>query len=218
MRSDRGVGLIELLVVMSLMTLALTMFGLAFSAMLRTSDASREIGSVTDQARLALNELDRQVRFGYWVKPKTVVCSLTCPAIQVLTTNTDGSLECWVWAIDKEPGTLVTYHYPPPVGAFTLPGLPSAGGAGWHVAAGPEGGPTSDAVAIGPSTSTGGLGIVSGSKVTPIDPTTFARQTYWVSAYAALTVTGPDRPPVDLAFTMSVRNQWIGAPNAAKCP
>lgn len=216
MRSERGVGLIELLVVMSLLTLALSMFGMAFSAMLRTSDASRDIGSVTDQARLALNELDRQIRFGYWVKSATVTgCSTSCPAIQVLTIDTTGARQCWVWALDSANGRILNYHYPAssgqPVPSLATFGNPGHGG--WHVAAGPEGG-ASDEVVIGPTSQ---LGVVSTSLVKPLNPATFERASYYLSAYATIEIAKPDRTPITISFDMSVRNQWVGAPYASEC-
>lgn len=214
MREDSGVGLIELLVVMTLLTLALTMFGMAFSAMLRTSDASRDIGAVTDQARLALNELDRQVRFGYWVKGTTVGCSTTCPAVKVLTTDSSGVRQCWVWALDRANGRLMTYHAP--AASWSSPPSLSTfgrGRGGWHIAAGPEGGAT-DEVAIDPASD---LQVVASSLVSPLNPTTFARSTYYLSAIASITITKPDRSPVTIGFTMTVRNQWTGAQYASEC-
>lgn len=235
MRNDRGVGLIELLVVMSLLTLALAMFGLAFSAMLRTSDASRDIGAVTDQARLALNELDRQIRFGYWVRPATVescfaydaVSGMTtgpCTAIKVLTTDAAGVRQCWVWALDEVNGRLMTYHYPAggPSERLTLARFGLPGGRDWHVAAGPEGGTPADDVRLaagaGPLPSDPrGLGVVASSLVKPLDPSTFLRASYYLSAYAGITVSKPGRSPVTIGFNMSVRNQWIGAQYSDAC-
>ena len=215
MREDRGVGLIELLVVMSLLTLALGMFGMAFSAMLRTSDASRDIGSVTDQARLALTELDRQIRFGYWVKPATVGCASTCPAIKVLTVDRTGARQCWIWAIDESNGRLLSYHYPSNVNravpALTTFGNPGRGG--WHVAAGPEDTGLGDEVVIDAASD---LSIV-GSLVKPLNAATFERASYYLAASASLVISKPGRSPVSLTFDMSVRNQWIGAPYASEC-
>ncbi|MFM8999036.1 MAG: PilW family protein [Actinomycetota bacterium] len=216
MRGDRGVGLIELLVVMSLTTLALTMFGMAFSAMLRTSDASRDIGAVTDQARLALNELDRQIRFGYWIKPTTVGCATTCPAIKVLTVDRTGARQCWVWAIDESNGRLLSYHFPAsvnrPVPSLTMFGNPGNGG--WHLAAGPEETSVSDEVAIDPASD---LAVVAGSLVKPLNAATFERASYYLSASATLVIAKPGRPNVTLTFDMSVRNQWVGAQYASEC-
>lgn len=208
-------GLVELLVVMSLMTLALTMFGMAFSVMLRTSDASRDIGAVTDQARLALNDLDRQIRFGYWIKTVTVGCATECPAIQVLTKDSGGTMQCWTWAIDKANGRLMNFHYPI-TAKKPIPSLANfgKGPGGWHIAAGPEGGPVADEVAIG-STST--LAVVSTSEVTPLDPTTLTKVSYFSSAFAQLVISKPGRPPITIEFDMSVRNQWIGAQYAGAC-
>ena len=215
MRGDRGVGLIELLVVMSLTTLALTMFGMAFSAMLRTSDASRDIGAVTDQARLALNQLDRQIRFGYWVKPATVACPETCPAIKVLTSDSAGARQCWVWAIDRRNGRLMTFTFPA-ASSRPVPPLPTFGNpppGGWHIAAGPEGGAT-DEVSID---ATSLLEVVGTSLVKPLNATTFERASYYLSASASIVITKPDRNPVTIDFDMSVRNQWIGAQYASEC-
>lgn len=220
MRSDKGVGLIELLVVMSLLTLALAMFGLAFSAMLRTSDASRDMGAVTDQARVALNLLDRQIRFGYWIKTAQVDCATTCEAIQVFTKSAGGENQCWVWAVDDSTGKLLSYHYSPDQGRQAIPPLRTFGTnqgyqGDWHVAAGAEGGDT-DEVKIGAESQ---LSVIESSRVKPLDVVSLNRVAdgYYVSSYAKLVIQKAARPDVTLEMTMSIRNQWIGAQYAGRC-
>lgn len=211
MRDDRGLGLIEALVAMTLLTIALSVFGVAFSAMVRTSEVSRDIGSVTDEARLALNELDRQVRFGYWVKNRTV--SGASSAITVLTPGASGARECWIWAIDAANGRLLSFHFP---AANPRPVLPVAGfgtpGSGWHIAAGPGGERFRDVV-IGPASS-----LSAATSVSALEIATYQRVTYFLRAAVALTVSKGDRPPVTLAFDVSVRNRLAGAAFTGECP
>lgn len=204
---ERGVGLIELLVVLSLTTLALTMFGMAYSATLRTSGVSREIGNATDQARSALTELDRQVRFGYWVKQETSVCGSDC-AIKVLTQDSAGSRECWIWAIDRTDGRLLTFHYP----ATASVTVPSLGSSGWHLAAS----------SLDPLVAASWLR-VTGSQVNTLLVSNFTRQPLYMAAAANLSIVAGNQAiagnqaAVPISFQVSVRNQWAGAQYATEC-
>lgn len=209
-RRDAGVSLIELLVVMSLLLTALAMFGVAFSAMLRTSSASRAMGDATDQVRTALGELERQVRFGYWVRPETGLgCGTDC-AVTVLTQNSDGSKECWTWALDKSVPTnvrLVSIHRPYST-VFTFPVPLSA--AGWHVAA--------EGIRSLPNAPTL---VTTGSAIRSLDATTLTRISYAVAAEANVWVgsTAGSDSLVPLRVQMSVRNGWRGASTfAGGCP
>lgn len=211
MRDDRGVGLIEVMVVMTLLTLAVGMFGLALSAMRRTADTSQDLGAVTDQARLALNELDRQIRFGYWVKNPSV--SGATSSITVLTPDKAGVLRCWTWAIDGANGRLMNYVRPalPPGGS--VPALPSAGSASslWRVAAGPEGDPKDEAVIAA------GSSLTAVHQVMPLNPVTYQRVLtgLYSGATATVVVAKGEGVPITLTFDMSVRNKWRGAYQAS---
>lgn len=210
-RADSGVGLIELLVVMSLLTVALTMFGLAFSATLRTTDASEDLGAVTDQARLALAQLDRQVRFGYWVNSADVPCAAgTCSAVKVLTLDAAGTRECWLWAIDPGGGGLMSFHYP---AVGVQPTVPLLGATGWFVAGGREG-DVGDDVSVDASASMLGVS----NLVRPLNIANLTRASYYTTLGATLKIQKPNRPPVTLDMKVSVRNQWAGAAYAGECP
>lgn len=208
-RDDLGVSLIELLVVMSLLLTALAMFGVAFSATLRTSSASRAMGDATDQVRTGFGELERQVRFGYWVRPETGLgCGANC-AVTVLTQNADGTKECWTWALDSRVATnvrLVSIHRPYSTG-FTMP-LP-VGSAGWHVAA--EG----IRMDLHPASL-----VTSGNTISSLDVSTLARVTYYVAAEADVWVgSSGGTSQVPLRIQMGVRNGWRGAYTfAGGCP
>lgn len=191
--------------VLALLGIALSVFGLAYAAAVRTTSASTGLGAVSDQARRALNELDRQVRSGYWVKGVSVPGASS--AVQVLTQNTNGSLECWVWALDTAEGSLVTFHYPEPGPAKWKP----LAFGGWHVVAGPEGDALRD-VTFG-----------SGSALTPVNSfsplllSNFSRPSLFQGAQATLNILRADLAPVVFEFSVSVRNQWRSAEYSAGC-
>lgn len=200
--SERGLGLIEVLVVAALLTLALTVFGTAFGVMVNTSHVSRAVGDVTDQARLSLNELERQVRFGYWVRPLS--CGVDCDGVKVLTQDVAGERQCWAWVLNE--GRLITFHRP----ALLWAGDPALSDSGWQVAA--EG--VSDA-----ST----LEEVAASEVRPLDGATFERVSYWTALEADLYLDATDQalqsplPPANISFQVTVRNPWVGASFSEEC-
>lgn len=212
MRDERGIGLIEVLVVMGLLGLALGVFGTALTAMVRTSDASQDLGAVTDEARVALNQLDRQIRFGYWVKPRTI--SGASSAITVLTADAAGVLQCWTWAVSDGDQRIMNFVRPASVDA-AIPAMPSADSKNslWRVAVGPEGGDPLDGVRIA-----AGSSLVPASAVAPIDPATYTRPAgLYAGAIATLVLQKGTGAPVTLTFDMSVRNQWRGGGYATKC-
>lgn len=206
MRDDEGVGLIELLVAMSLLLAALTMFGVAFAAMLRTSNASRAMGDGTDEVRTALAELDRQVRFGLWVREETATgCGSSC-AVTVLTVDSSGGKECWTWALDTSnplDGRLLSIHRPYGA-AFAFPAV--FGDPPWHVAAG---GVRTDIYAA--------TLLATGPIVRALDPTSFQRPAYFSGAAADLWIGSSDGEGtlVSLRLQMSIRNAWRGGSSYA---
>lgn len=202
---DTGLSLIEVLVAMGLLGLALAMFGAAYTGILRTSEASTSLGAVTDQARLALHGLDRQVRSGYWVKAVSVPGASS--AVQILTQNTDGSLECWVWALGSGTGSLLTFHYPE---EGNQKWDPLASGK-WHVAAGPEGGALTD-VTFGANSKLSGYG-----EYFPLNPSDYSRPDLFQGAAVKLEILKGSSLPVTVEFTMTTRNQWQGAQYAKGC-
>lgn len=213
-RGDTGLGLVEVLVSMTLLAIALSVFGVAFSAMLRTSESSQDVGAVTDQTRLALNELDRQVRSGYWVKPTTIPGASS--AITVLTVNRDGAKRCWIWALDTLNGRLMSFNYSPGGSVPALASFGAVGGNRWHIAAGPEGDPAESRRVIVSGS------LAATSPVQALNGSSFQRADYWLTAVADLIISksafaGRPAVSVPLKFSVSVRNQWAGAPFAGVC-
>lgn len=202
MRGDRGIGLVEVLVAMGLLAIALAMFGSALSAMTRTADTSLSIGEVTDQARGAVNVLDRQIRFGYWVKPRSV--SGASSAITVLTPDSDGVLQCWVWAVDGTNQRLMAYVFPASA-SRSVPAVSSAGAPGldWQVAA----------ELIDPTST---LSVTN--PVTPLDPVTYTRPAgLYAGAIASIVIDNGDLPSVGFSMGMTARNRWRGGGYATRC-
>lgn len=93
MTSDRGYTLVELLVALSLLLLALGMFGSALVVVQRTSARQLERGVTTNQIRQALVLMDAQMRSGY-------ATQLTDDARRVvLYTEASGSRTCAGWLV-----------------------------------------------------------------------------------------------------------------------
>lgn len=217
MRSrDSGLGLIEVLVAMTILSIALAIFGMAFAAMLRTSSASGDMGDATEQVRLALAQLDRQVRSGYWVKTKDIPGSAEV-GLQLLTVDASGQQQCWVWAIDAAAGRLLSLHYSPD-DLIAIPSMNTFGNPSspWRAVAG------QDAADVDPlGTRVSGTFSVGG-EVEALDAATLTRQTYSRTAFVTLAVTKPGldgglSQSLDLSLAASVRNQWAGAIFAGRC-
>lgn len=216
-RSDVGMSLVEVLVALTLFLLAFAMFGGTLVASTRAADASQDMGAITDQARLALAQLDRQVRFGYMIQNATITGAAS--AVKVLTPNSLGDLECWFWAVDAANGRLMSYHYSyaDPQGKSPAPPLNQLGSKQWHVEAGPED-PLNDPRRV---TVTGTLTGVY--PLAPLYPGAFKRASYFGSVKAALLVSklalgGNVVHSVGLDLFMSLRNEWIGAQYETACP
>lgn len=218
-RTDAGLTLVEVLVALTLTVVAMAMFGTALVASIRSSEVSQDIGAVADQARLALARLDRQVRFGYWVKDASLPVSTE--AVRILTSNpTTGKLECWFWALDPSQGRLMSYHDVYTGSAVNPPNSfngKGPNGEGWRMEAGPEGALT-DPQAVRLSGT-----LDAGSNVEGLPIGNFVRVAYSMTLNVALLVTKPDTYPgrdpqaLPLDFSMTTRNAWAGASQATAC-
>lgn len=220
MRSnDTGLGIVEVLVAMTILVVALATFGMALSSALKVSRRSQDMGEVTDQVRMALETLDRQVRFGYLIRQVNNIGGLATSNVVVLTPDATGKLQCWAWATSSE-GFLATYHapyvqgqnfQPPPL--QTLKSLKD-----WKVVAGadlssPPGQPSQVLVTGGFSVghmveSLRALAVVGGSG--------YERVASWAETTANLTVSkaglaGAPGQSVDFDVVMTLRNQWLAA-------
>lgn len=209
-QDDQGVGLIELLVVMSLLTLALALFGTVFTVASRASDRSRDLGAATDQVRVALAELDRQVRFGYWLKPTTVP-GLSCPsgtptcAVKLLTVSGASGRRCWAWALDPATSSLRSFNWAPTGVSITLPSISS-----WHVVAGPES-EAYDEVRL-----TGRLGVDPLSEGFALRNSDLSTVSYYKTLMGQVTVTKGGRA-FSSTLAVSTRNQLAGGDLATIC-
>lgn len=208
MRSDRGIGLIEVLVAMTLLMVALAMFGLAFSTMMAASDASGDIGTVTDEVRVALHGLDRQVRSGYWVKDLGSAVAGASSAVLVLTQDPSGTRQCWIWALRADGTGLIARHYPEAGGASWVG--TSVTTPGWQSVVGGETGLGS--VALGPGSALSGFGEVKALRLED-----FSRAALFQGVAANIVVAKGDHEPVAVGFRVAVRNIWRAAPFATGC-
>lgn len=102
---DQGVTLVELLISMTIFSVVLgIVYGILISVQKQTADTVRRADSV-DQARIALSELDRQVRSGN---------VLYNPIFEVLPmsmrvyTQANGAQRCVQWQIDAATKVLRT--------------------------------------------------------------------------------------------------------------
>lgn len=95
--SDAGFTLIELFVVMSILGIALAMFGNALFQMQRSSAVQEEVGNATDEVRIAFAEMERQVRAAYWIDP-----AVAGDTIQLYTKNASGALTCVGWKVENQ--------------------------------------------------------------------------------------------------------------------
>lgn len=95
-RGDRedGFSLIELFIVMSLLALALSLFGNTLFAMQRSSGVQEEMGRATDELMVAFSELERQVRAAYCIYPE-----VAGDEIQLYTVNASGTKGWVAWRV-----------------------------------------------------------------------------------------------------------------------
>lgn len=144
MRDDAGLTLVELLVAMSLFLVAMVMFGTSLYVTQRMQASNGQYSRANDQAHLALQAIDRQIRSGY-VIAVPVPPANTDAAVKIYT-EAGGTPRCVMWVVAAPgqadatvtPGTKWLYTTSwDPTGA-TLPGsLPTfaANGKYWATAA-----------------------------------------------------------------------------------
>lgn len=126
---DAGLTLVELLISASLLVVALTMFGgsLVTSQKLQVTDS--QYSRANDQAQLAFQAIDRQIRSGYVVGATTV--SGADAAVRIYS-DAGGTPKCIAWVVaDGDPAgktgiaTLYTTSWDAVAG--TMPSFPSTG-------------------------------------------------------------------------------------------
>ena len=119
-QDDRGITLVELLVSMMILGVAMTIFGTTLASVQRGVVAQDQLSRANDQARLALEQLDREMRSGNVLyNPATEGTSSGDAAqnyymVRIYTqTNaeTRGSYSCVQWRIANEE--LQTRWWPP---------------------------------------------------------------------------------------------------------
>lgn len=105
---DEGITLVELLVAMSIMSIAMVIFSSVLVAMQRTVVATDRISRSNDQARLAIEQLDKELRSGNVISdPSGAITGYTgdAPVYQRLLIYTQANAEsrggsfCELWQI-----------------------------------------------------------------------------------------------------------------------
>lgn len=108
LRSDeRGMTLVELVVAMSMMSIVLLIFTSVLASVQRTVVVNQRYSEANDEARLALQQLDRELRSGNVITdPADAIAGFTeAPANQRLLIYTQanmptrGQAECELWKI-----------------------------------------------------------------------------------------------------------------------
>lgn len=125
--SDRGFTLVEILVAMSLLLVALTMFGSVLFAVQRSGSRQDQLSRAADSAYQAIAEMDRQLRSGYIASQTSV--SGTIDSVRIYTESfAPGSgstvARCVAWAVvDLASGSqgLYTVWWTPGASGTTTP-------------------------------------------------------------------------------------------------
>jgi prepilin-type N-terminal cleavage/methylation domain-containing protein len=127
-KSERGMSLVEVMVSMSIMSIVLLVFTSVLASVQRAVVAQDALSQTLDQARLALQQLDRELRSGNVLYDPALEnvpaasggipsCSGCLPGytLRVYTqTNADtrGTYKCVLWKIDSSQ-QLMTRQWPP---------------------------------------------------------------------------------------------------------
>jgi prepilin-type N-terminal cleavage/methylation domain-containing protein len=106
-RDERGMTLVELVVAMSMMSVVLLIFTSVLASVQRTVVVNQRYSEANDEARLALQQLDRELRSGNVITdPSDSITGFTdAPANQRLLIYTQanmptrGQAECELWKI-----------------------------------------------------------------------------------------------------------------------
>ncbi len=122
-RREQGLTLAELSVAMSIMGIVLLIFGSVLASVQRGVATQDNLSQTLDQARLAVEQLDREIRSGNVLYDPAQEnngrssCSGCLPSytLRVYTQSnapTLGSYMCTLWQIDSQ-GQLLTRRWPP---------------------------------------------------------------------------------------------------------
>jgi prepilin-type N-terminal cleavage/methylation domain-containing protein len=141
MQSERGMTLVEVLVAMSIMSIVLLVFTSVLTSVQRAVARQDSLSQTLDQSRLAMQQLDREMRSGNvlydpalenaapGVPGRIPSCTGCVPGytLRVYTqTNADtrGTYRCVLWKIDNQQ--LMTRWWPP---------LEPSNASGWRIVA-----------------------------------------------------------------------------------
>lgn len=98
---EAGLTLIELLVAMSLFLVAIVMFGGSLTVMLGMQKTDDAYSRANDQAQLALQAIDRQIRSGYVVAAGPGIAPVGADSAVKIYTEAGGEPRCVMWAVAK---------------------------------------------------------------------------------------------------------------------
>ena len=108
-RREDGMTLVELVVAMSMLGVVLLIFTSVLASIQRTVVVNQRYSEANDAARLALQQLDRELRSGNVINdPADTVTGLSAPAYQHLLIYTQanvptrGAAQCEVWQLTTD--------------------------------------------------------------------------------------------------------------------
>lgn len=122
-RDERGMSLPELLIAMSILSIVLLVFGSVLATVQGAVVRQDSLSQTLDQSRLALQQLDREMRSGNVLYdpalengtgPGAIVSCSGCVAGYTLRvyTQTNSNFKCVLWKIDANQN-LMTREWPP---------------------------------------------------------------------------------------------------------
>jgi prepilin-type N-terminal cleavage/methylation domain-containing protein len=122
-RDERGMSLPELLIAMSILSIVLLVFGSVLATVQGAVVRQDSLSQTLDQARLALQQLDREMRSGNVLYDPALENAVGAGAIVSCTgclpsytlrvyTQTNSNFKCVLWKIDANQN-LMTREWPP---------------------------------------------------------------------------------------------------------
>lgn len=134
--SDSGLTMVEVLVSSALLLVCLTMFGGSLVTSQRAQATNQAYSRANDQAQLAFQAIDRQVRSGFVVGTTSVV---NADAAVKIYSEASGTPRCIAWVVADANisgatgiAGLYTASWNPTVNGAAMPGYP---GASWRLMA-----------------------------------------------------------------------------------
>jgi prepilin-type N-terminal cleavage/methylation domain-containing protein len=124
--AEQGVTLVELIVAMAIISIVMSVFGTVFASVQRTAMKEDSLGQSNDQVRLAIEEIDREMRSGNVLYDPSLENGASCSGCQAyytlrIYTQTNANTRaggdaagytCVMWQIDSTQ-RLLSRTWPP---------------------------------------------------------------------------------------------------------